>query len=258
MNKQIAAVLAGIFCFGAAGASAEDITFLRAVRQTQEHGVSVPQNIWKAVPRSSEVYIPSGTSWMAMQRRISAIAEESRLTLTPAEIKTIAYTPQLWKPFETQIGHPMFEGRPLSFEKGLTVLQKNKQRFDLARAEGKYEQAWQEFTAAREASSPNAGKVFEKREELGEVLYNFYVEHIGLENIPRIRVMGAPNASGVVLEIPVNGLQYVTKPGTPPVTVSPDEFVFFREDDGVLFLYVRSVLEQKDRNYPKYRFAVVE
>jgi len=255
MNKQIVAVLAGIFCFGTVGASADEISFLRAVSKAREAGVSVPKNVFKAVPRSSGIYLPAGTSWKTLQEKIARMAEEAKLNLPPADVKTVAYTPELWQSFQAEVGRPLFEGRPLSREKSMSVLQKNREKFTLLREQGDYETAWREFVVQRRGVPYEDGQTYEKASQLGEDVYEFYVQHIGLENMPRVRAVGAPGTEGVVLEIPVNMSVKVPFSMHTFLTVSPEKHIVFRQDDGVFFLLERQVLEQKEL---KSRFAIIQ
>ena len=147
---------------------------------------------------------------------------------------------------------PLFEeSRPLSYEEGIKVLQANQKKFATARANDEYEKAWAKFIEEREPIPFNKGKAYGTFEDIANDVYNFYVQHIGTENLPRVRFNYTTDLEGIVCEIPVNGLKIVSITGNYENAIVTDKFVVIHYNNGVNNFFF-------DRNKKMNDFFVIQ
>ncbi len=190
----------------------------------------VTQSTARLAPRVPGVYIPAGTTVGALERQVALTAQKANISLDEKDVHEIATHPEALQQFQVQTGMPIFKGRPLPYKQGMKVLQANQEKFATARANGEYEQAWAEFIEERGYVDFAEGKSYGDMPALATDVYNFTVKHIGVENLPRVRITNEPDMDGVVCEIPVNGLD-ITTPNT-TIDVNPDKYVVIHFDSG--------------------------
>ncbi len=224
----------------------------RSVNQSVERFVRVPG-----------VYIPSYTTARVLEKKVALTAQKAHIKLAEGEARVIAQNPERLRQFQAQAGMPIFEGRPLPYKQGIKVLQANQEKFAQARANGEYEEAWENFQAEKKAKLAKyyeegtneeefyaqggdffqQGKRYADQEAIAIDVYNFYVKHIGIENLPRVRMEGVPEFEAVVCEIPVDGLHYIApRPMDTRVDVSPEKFVVIHSSNRTTVMY-RGTLE---------------
>ena len=205
----------------------------------------VTQSTARLAPRVPGVYIPAGTTVAALERQVALTAQKAGIKLDEKDVRVIAYNPERLRQFQAQAGMPIFEGRPLPYKQGMKVLQANQEKFAQARANGEYENAWAEFIEERGYVDFAEGKSYGEMPALATDVYNFTVKHIGVENLPRVRMMNVPDMEGVVCEIPVNGLDITTPNGT--IDVNPDKYVVIHYNNGrSLVIYRNDGLFESD------------
>ncbi len=191
---------------------------------------AVTQNVYRLAPRVPGVYIPAGTTVGALGRKIALTAQKAGVKLDEKEVRVIASHPEALRQFQVQTGMAIFEGRPLPYEQGLKVLQAHQEKFATARANGEYEETWAKFIEERGYVDFSEGKSYGNMPDLATDVYNFTIKHIGVKNLPRVRMMDAPEMEGVVCEIPVNGLDITTPNGK--IDVTPDKYVVIHFNGG--------------------------
>ncbi len=201
------------------------------------------RSTYRVAPRVPGVYIPAGTPVYALERKIALTAQKAGVKLDEKEIHVIASLPEALQQFQVQTGMAIFQGRPLPKEKSLKALQANQKKFATARANGEYEQAWAQFVDEYGKMPFAQGKSYRSQDDIAKDIYNFYVKHIGTENLPRVRLEDIPDFEAVVCEIPVNGLSLIRpRPFEDEIELSAEEFVVVRSDNGRATLMSRDAL----------------
>ena len=188
---------------------------------------AIAKSTMRLAPKVPGVYIPAGTTMGTLESRIALIAKKANIQLDKVQISIISNDPQILRQFQEQAGIPLFEeGHPLPYKEGIQVLQANQEKFAAARANGEYEEAWAKFIEERGYVDFAKGKSYGAPKDVAADVYNFYVRHIGTENLPRVQMEDLPEFEAVVCEIPVDGLYFIApRPMDTQVDVSPEKFV---------------------------------
>jgi len=279
MKKLIIAVLIGTSCLSVTNAFAQKGRFLKTLREVRTNTV-IPRNMYdpRLVPHVPGVYIPAHTVFSNLQDKIATVAQTAAFKLEEEDAYLIAHDPLLLQQFQEDV-HPVFEGHPLPEQQSIAILRENQAKFAQARANNEYEDAWIKFVKRRQANPArhksldslikwrsripinDNSKLYELRNdlkayesEMGEDVYDFYVEHIGLEGLPRVRALNIPSIEGVVLEIPVNGLKIVHNDGS--FGYLPEDRVIIRtDDDGACLFFSHDVF--RPARSQTFRFHVI-
>lgn len=242
MKKYLLPILTATLCLTATSAFAQTKQFIKGLNLAKIERV-LPKGSGLA-PRIPGVYIPAGTNWVALERKVATVAQTAGFNLNARDARVIAYNPALLRQFEQEVGHPVFEGRPLPIEEGRSLLRKNQANFAKARANNEYEAKWEEFIKENDENPLRAGKLY-KNDDIGQDVYNFYVKYIGVKDLPRVRDVENTYLEGVVCEIPVRGLTLVTLDHR-VFNVLPELFAVVRFDDGSAQVVYRRSLEFAD------------
>ncbi len=216
MKKYVLPALTAVLCLPATNASAQPAQtnqFIRNLNLAKIERV-VPKGAGFA-RRIPGVYIPAGTSWISLERKVATAAQTAGFNFNARDARVIAYNPALLRQFEQEVGHPLFEGRPLSYEKGLAVLRKNQAQFAQARANNEYAAKWEEFTKEHSHALPKrfrarfGNNYYKTYLEFANDVYQFYMKYIGLENLPRLRNTLDTDVEKIVCEFPIDSFRLI-------------------------------------------------
>lgn len=200
----------------------------------------ITQSSKNLVPHVPGVYIPAGTTMEALERQMVLAAKRANTPLSKAEIHIIASNPTLLHEFQGEIGSPIFSPGSSS------VLKANQEKFALARANGDYEKAWGNFATENKLVYDTIGRMvrYYSIGLLATDVFLFSSSHIGLKNLPRVKKIADPQLEGVVCEIPIDELFVVRPDSFSDDTISADNSVVLRYDNGEIDLIDRSELEK--------------
>ena len=243
MNKAVIVGLVAILLASTTNGFAQKRQIAKSLSKAKASSMPIPRE-YRLARRVPGVYIPAGTTIGTLESKIMQTAQQAALKMDAPQASMIAASPERLAQFQAELGHPIFEGRPLPYKKGLAVLKANQEKFAAARANNEYEAAWEQFINERGYVDFHKGKSYGAPEDIANDVYNFYVKHIGTENLPRVRMVGVPEMEGVVCEIPVNGLSFVAPPPMDQVVDVPaDVFVVLRTNSGRAQVLHRSQLD---------------
>ena len=142
--------------------------------------------------------------------------------------------------FQGEIGKPIFEQLPPS------PLKANQEKFALAHAKGDYKEAWANFTDTskliRDMDAKPVGYMVHALD-----VFSFSSKHIGLENLPHVKMIAEPQLEGVVCEIPIDNVVMLRVPDD---QVVKGDFVVLGYNNGNIDLIDRSELEKSFRVIP--------
>lgn len=263
MNKNILAGALALSLIPATNGFAQKIKIPKRVNPAKLER-TVNQQVSRLVPqttaRLSGVYIPAGTTFDVLERKVVAVAQKANIKLNRTEVSAIASDPQRLAQFQEKAGIPLFEGRPLPYKEGLKVLNANQEKFTQARATGKYETAWTNYIKENLPAPLNKGIISEKimnavraNSAYVNAIYDFYVKYIGTENLPRVRQVGFAHNKYVVCEIPVDGLKYIDLFGNPADIVPNDVVVLGNANGPSRFIYRDELFSNDPLNIRSYR-----
>ena len=237
--------------------SEKNLNFLQLLNKTKEENQvshsSMKKQSTYIVFEWMGFHVPPGTTFMrALENKVAYVAQKKNLNLSRRDVRLVAHNPELLFKLNEETEQAIFKTPLLSYREGLTILKANQAKFAIARNNNTYEKIWAEFIKTKEQERP----VFDEKyydgfggtQDVAHDIYAFYVKHIGLEGLPRVRLMDISEQEGVVLEIPVNGLVCTSSTSLTHccVHILPEKFVVIGYSNGQSELVSRSLLEMEE------------